>query len=189
VKLFDFSSRTRVRNAAHRLYTHLVAQARRPEFYLAGGVPDTVEGRFEMISLHVYLALRRLRGADAEGRKLSQYLFDAMFDDMDRNLREMGTGDLGVGRKVKGLAKVFYGRVRVYDRALDGTDAGALEEALAANVFADADAPQTRVAALAEYLRREDENAKAWRMEDLVDGRAAFGPPVSPAPQTAGEGA
>lgn len=187
MKLFDISGRARVRNAAHRLYTNLVAAARRPEFYLAGGVPDTVEGRFEMISLHVYLVLRRLRGGGEEARKLSQHLFDAMFDDMDRNLREMGTGDLGVGRKVKGLAKVFYGRVRAYDRALDGADDRALEDAIAHSVFSDAGAPKAQVAALARYLRREDRDAQSWKIEDLMEGRAGFGPPVPPA--EAGEGA
>ena len=180
VNIFDFSGRARVRHAAHRLYADLVAQARRPDFYLAGGVPDTVEGRFEMISLHVYVVLRRLRGADETGRRLSQYLFDAMFDDMDRNLREMGTGDLGVGRKVKGLAKVFYGRVRAYDRALDEAGNGALEAALAHSVFADAAVPAARVAALAAYLRRAARDSASWTLEALMAGKAEFGPAVGP---------
>jgi cytochrome b pre-mRNA-processing protein 3 len=181
VKLFDFSGRGRVRNAAHLLYRALVEQARQPDFYLVGGVPDTVEGRFEMISLHVYLVLRRLRHTEAPGSQLSQYLFDAMFDDIDRNLREMGTGDLGVGRKVKGLANIFYGRVRAFDQALDGAGAETLEETLSRSVFAGVEPPQDRVAALANYMRRADHESRSWALEQLLTGRADFGPPPDPA--------
>ena len=94
-KLFGASA---LSEAAESLYTNAVAAARNEVFYAEYGVPDTVDGRFEMISLHVYVLLRRLKSLGAEGKKLSQNLFDTMFDDMDRTLREMGAGDLGVGR-------------------------------------------------------------------------------------------
>ena len=89
--------------AAHALYGAIVAAAREPAFYDRLGVPDTMDGRFGMIGLHAALVMRRLRTAGPEGQPLAQALFDLMFADLDRNLREAGVGDLSVGRHVKGL--------------------------------------------------------------------------------------
>src|SRR3954454_20479676 len=91
------------RDAAHRLYAALVAAARRPGFFTEGGVPDTLDGRFELIALHAVLVLRRLN-REREAQDLAQELFDTMFADLDRALREMGVGDLGVGSRVKRMA-------------------------------------------------------------------------------------
>lgn len=127
-------------DAAHALYGAAVARARAPVFYADLGVPDNLEGRFEMISIHVFLVLHRLKqeaGAGELGGPLGQALFDLMFADMDRNLREMGAGDLGVGRRVKTMAAAFYGRIRAYDGGLDGGEA-VLAEAISRNVFGGA---------------------------------------------------
>ena len=102
-------------------------------FYADWGVPDTLDGRFDMISLHAFLVLDRLKGTEQAFR---QGLVDEFFADMDRSLREMGVGDLSVGKKVRKMAEVFYGRVAAYDQALAGPD-GALEAAIARNVFPD----------------------------------------------------
>jgi cytochrome b pre-mRNA-processing protein 3 len=135
------------RDSAHTaeiLYARIVARAREPAFYRDHGVPDTVEGRFEMIALHAFLVLHRLKESKAadgpdEGA-LGQALFDLMFADMDRSLREMGVGDLGVGRRVKAMAQAFYGRIAAYEGGLAGGD-GALAVALERNVFAGAPPP------------------------------------------------
>ena len=92
---------------ARRLYEAVVAQARQPVFFAEWGVPDTIDGRFEMVTLHAHLLLRRLKDGGAETAPLAQALFDVMFADMDASLREMGAGDLGVGRRVKQLATGF----------------------------------------------------------------------------------
>ena len=119
--LFDLFRRRQDREADYRLYGCIVDQARMPAFYNDCGVPDTVAGRFDLIGLHAYLVMRCLKEIDSQrGTDLSQRLFDIMFTDMDRNLREMGVGDLGVGKKVKELAKAFYGRVKAYDEGLAG---------------------------------------------------------------------
>lgn len=167
--------RTGVEQTAGRLYAAAVAQAREPGFFLHCGVPDTVDGRFEMIALHVHLVLRRLRRGGAAASETAQALFDAMFADMDRALREMGAGDLGVGRRVKTMAKAFYGRVAAYDAGLDG-GAGALEAALARNVYRAGPPPAGALAALAAYVRREARSLGAQPLEALLAGRAAFGP-------------
>src|SRR5450432_4115159 len=117
---------------AARLYDAIVSQARQPDFYAAGGVPDSIDGRFEMIVLHAYLVLRRLRGAGEVAEPLAQALVDRLFADMDASLREMGAGDLGVGKRVKRMATAFYGRVAAYEA---GDKRGDMAEALARNLF------------------------------------------------------
>ena len=173
--LKDLLGRPAAARAAERLYHGAVEQARDPAFYLHCGVPDTVDGRFEMIALHVFLVLRRLRQGGESAADTAQELFDAMFVDMDRSLREMGVGDLGVGRRVKAMAQAFYGRVAAYDHGLDA-DGDALAEALLRNAFrGTAPAPQA-LAALVAYVRREAEALAAQTLGGLLEGRAAFGP-------------
>ncbi|MEX2297639.1 MAG: ubiquinol-cytochrome C chaperone family protein, partial [Dongiaceae bacterium] len=110
---------------ARALYEAAVEQARSPAFYTALGVPDTVDGRFELIALHGFLVMHRLKTEPGEGPPLAQALFDFMFADMDAALREMGAGDLGVGRRVKTMAKSFLGRVAAYEAGLADPDAAA----------------------------------------------------------------
>ncbi|MCX7355625.1 MAG: hypothetical protein NTY59_12515 [Alphaproteobacteria bacterium] len=175
--MFGFLSRRRRADArkAEALYHQIVQQARRPEFYLAGGVPDTVAGRFDLIALHAFLAMRQLKAAGQQGAGTAQALFDEMFADMDRNLREMGVGDLGVGRRVKAMAKGFYGRVHAYEVALVAEAPGALTEALGRNLYAGEAVDAARMATMADYLRRE---AKAGEgRADVLEGRLLFGPP------------
>ena len=114
-------------------YEAIVAAARHPVFYADWGVADTLDGRFDMISLHAFLVLDRLKGTEQAFR---QGLVDELFADMDRSLREMGVGDLSVGKKVRKMAEVFYGRLAAYDQALAGPE-GTLEAAIARNVFPD----------------------------------------------------
>lgn len=159
---------------AGALYARAVEQGRQPGFYAALTVPDTVDGRFEMIALHVWLLLHRLREGDSQARALAQAVFDAMFQDMDRALREMGAGDLGVGRRVKAMATAFYGRIAAYDRGL-ASGGQALDDALIRNVWRG-DAPDgARVAALARYLRGEVAALSEQPLERLLSGEAAFG--------------
>ncbi|MBV9552744.1 MAG: ubiquinol-cytochrome C chaperone, partial [Alphaproteobacteria bacterium] len=104
--------RNQLRAAAERAYGSVVEQARRPAFFTALGVPDTLDGRFELICLHAFLYLHRLKGEPPPAPALAQRFFDTMFADFDRSLREIGTSDLSVGRQVKRMAEAFYGRVR-----------------------------------------------------------------------------
>lgn len=110
--------------AAHRLYSRLVQHARFPLYYQRLGAPDTPEGRFEILALHVGLTVRRLGALGDEGRALAQELFDLMVADLDMNLRELGVGDLSVGRQVKRLAGQFYARLAVLNEAFDGRGTG-----------------------------------------------------------------
>lgn len=180
--LTSLFSRNRHGDAAHRLYTAAVARAREPVFYASLGVPDTLEGRFEMISLHVYLVLRRLKRAEtAAADALGQALFDLMFADMDRNLREMGAGDLGVGRRVKTMAQAFYGRVRAYDEGLGG-GAASLSGALVRNVYAGVTPAADGVERLAAYAVAVAAALDAAHSDGLLQGEVDFGPLPEAAP-------
>lgn len=167
---------------AERIYDAVVTQARRPEFYLRGGVPDTLDGRFEMLALHAFLVLRRLR-ADAAARELTQAVSETLFADMDRNLREIGVGDLGVGRKVKAMAEALYGRIGAYEHGLAAGDA-ALALALRRNLFGTVGGPdgpgEATLADLARYVRAAAAGLERQTVADL----AANGPRF-PAPDPA----
>ncbi|MGB3274148.1 MAG: ubiquinol-cytochrome C chaperone family protein [Xanthobacteraceae bacterium] len=117
------------------IYGAIVAQARLPVFYEVFGVPDTVEGRFDMVLLHLWMVLHRLRQRP-DGERTAQMLFDHFCSDMDANLREMGVGDLAVPKRMRAFGEAFYGRARAYDAALAESGA-ALAAALARNVCGD----------------------------------------------------
>jgi cytochrome b pre-mRNA-processing protein 3 len=120
------------------VYGAIVAAARHQRLYAEWGVPDTVDGRFDMIVLHTVLVLDRLTAENEEtgAQRFAQDLTTAVFADMDRSLREMGVGDLSVGKKVRRMAEVFYGRAQAYRPAIAGLDEAALAEAFYRNVFA-----------------------------------------------------
>lgn len=143
------------RKRAEQIYADVVAQARRPEFYSQLGVPDTLDGRFELVALHIFLALRRLKAHGRDGSAAGQALVELFVEDMDVSLREMGAGDLGVGRKVKAMAQALYGRIAAYEAGLAGSGE-VLEAALRRNLFGTGPEPTAAaLAALAGYLRRE----------------------------------
>jgi cytochrome b pre-mRNA-processing protein 3 len=178
------------------LYGAIVAQSRREPFYLAYGVSDTAEGRFDLIVLHLALLSRRLgreSGAgEAAARTLSQQVFDMFCSDMDHNLREMGVGDLTVPKKMQRLGAAFFGRLAVYDRALAAAGEEELAAALARNVYGAAmpDGPARRLAAyVREAVRRLDQTplaALAAAQLDFPDPDA-MAKPRETAQQTAQE--
>jgi cytochrome b pre-mRNA-processing protein 3 len=162
--------------AGFELYGAAVGAARDPALFLALGVPDTVEGRFNLVTVHVALVIRRLRqDSDARGPLLAQAVFDAMFADMDLNLREMGIGDLSVGKKVRQAWEAFHGRALAYEAALDSAAADELAEALARNVWRAAP-PGGAPARLAALARAQAEHLAGQAIADLAEGRIRFLP-------------
>jgi cytochrome b pre-mRNA-processing protein 3 len=159
------------RSQAEALYDALAAQARMPEFFLAGGVPDTPEGRFDLLSVHMFLGIRRLRAEGPGGAKSTRLLQEVFFERLDSALREMGVGDLSVGRKIRGLAEAFYGRYSSYEQNLNA-DGDALEHALARNVYASPD-PACAVA-LAAYVKKADGKLSATDYGELDSQIAAL---------------
>jgi len=165
-------------NSSEEAYRRIVAQARRPEFYAGGGVPDSLDGRFEMLALHLFLVLHRLRreGADPACAALAQALADRTAADLDANLREMGAGDLGVGRRVKRMAGTIYGRIAAYEAGIDGGEA-ALRQAIRRNLFATVDPDEGQVAAMARYVLAGHDLLAAQPAAALVRGAIDFPPP------------
>ena len=133
------------------VYTAIVNQARQPQLYGQGMAPDSFDGRFDMMVVHVYLVLRRLKQDGLGREEAGQAIFDLFFRDMDQAMREMGVGDLGVGKKVKKMAEAFYGRVHAYDQAIEDKNAKALHETLARNFYPDA--PEALKTNMAEYVK------------------------------------
>jgi cytochrome b pre-mRNA-processing protein 3 len=142
----------RARRAAEH-YAAIVSQARRPEFYESLGVPDTLDGRFDLIVLHASIYLKRLRAAGPEGRDLAQAVFDNMFDNLDQSLRELGVGDITVPKKIRAMVEAFYGRAAAYDQALSDDNPAGLAEALTRNIYAGQTPAAGVLERLSAYLR------------------------------------
>ncbi len=167
-RLRDFFIRSVVPQGIVGLYTACVMQARQPDFYLAG-VPDTVDGRFDLIILHIYLVMNKLQGRDED----KQQLFDLMFSDMDRSLREMGVGDMSIRKKMRPMISAFYGRATAYDDALAGDDV-VLAEVIQRNVFGSVAANADSVQALVAYVRQAVIELTGQNADDLVAGKVRF---------------
>ncbi len=159
--------------SAARLYDAIVTQARQPDFYVAGGVPDSIDGRFEMIALHGYLLLRRLRAAGDAAETLAQALVDRLFADMDASLREMGAGDLGVGKRVKQMATAFYGRIAAYEAA---EKQGGMPEALARNLFGTANPTPAQLAGMSAYVEASQTALALQPLSNIAAAQLNFPP-------------
>lgn len=172
MKLFRLFSRSKNDDITHRLYGAVVRQARLPVFYRDFAVPDTLDGRFDLIVLHLYLIANRLKGAGETARQLQQRLMEIFFADMDQSLREIGIGDLSVGKRVGEMADAAYGRIAVYDDAVDGGEE-AVALALSRNVYR-----QDRVAEgatrLARYMLKQRAHLKSVNIDTILSGDAAF---------------
>ncbi|MBY6261476.1 ubiquinol-cytochrome C chaperone [Azospirillum sp. 412522] len=167
---------TRARTAAvGGLFTAIVGQAREPGFYSALAVPDTLDGRFEMVALHLLLVMRRLKGQGVEAGKLSRRLYETMVDDFEKSLLEMGVGDSGIARRVKTMARGMAGRIRAYDEALADTDGSRLEVALDNNLYGTVDpVPDGALVAMAAYVRASAAALDAQPLESVMQGEVRF---------------
>ncbi len=139
---------------------------------MAWAVPDTLDGRFELLVLHAFLVLNRLKREPAKA--FAQVLFDIMFADLDRGVREMGASDVAVGKHVKAMARGFYGRVAAYEKGLD--DEIELAAALRRNLFGTVDPAPEHVAAAARYLHKQRAALAAASIETLTTGEVPFAP-------------
>jgi cytochrome b pre-mRNA-processing protein 3 len=151
----------------------VVAQARLPEFFIHGGIPDTTEGRFELLLLHLFILLHAVR-QQPQAEAFGQAVFDAAFDYLDWNLREIGVGDMTVGKKIKRMAEIFYGRIKQYREALE-TDEAALMQVIGTTLYpathtADAAAAQ----ALANYIARAVTDVGTHAATVITTGEVVF---------------
>jgi cytochrome b pre-mRNA-processing protein 3 len=162
------------RASALAAYGRIVERSRDPAFYVGWGVPDTLDGRFEVLALHTFLVLNRLKSESGDAAAFAQELFDTMFGDLDSALREMGAGDLGVGRRVQAMARGLYGRIAAYERGLG--DEAAMIAALRRNLFGTAAPDEAQLAAFSAYARRQAAALAAQPLVALLAGAVAFAP-------------
>ncbi|MDR3515440.1 MAG: ubiquinol-cytochrome C chaperone family protein [Azospirillaceae bacterium] len=172
---FRLFHRQSVPDAVLRGYDRLVAQARLPGFYRDVGVPDSVDGRFELIVLHVYLLAERLRGQGRPADAFAQALMNRLVSDMDASLREMGISDLRVPREIKAMVVALRGRLVAYRQGMAAPDDRLLYDALDRNLFGTSEPAAGALAQMSAYVRREAAALAAQPLAVLLTGDIAFG--------------
>ena len=163
-------------SAARRLYQGLVARSREPVFYSAFAVPDTLDGRFDLLTLHAFLVMEALAPLGPDGAKLGSELADTIFAGFDDALRELGVSDFGIARRMKAMAGAFYGRLEAYRAAKTET---ALAEALQRNLYRGKAQSGREASALAHYMLTAERSLCACS-DGLLKGDADFGPLPKP---------
>jgi cytochrome b pre-mRNA-processing protein 3 len=153
------------------LYGAIVAAARQEKFYAQWLVPDSLDGRFDMMVLHMFLVLDRLRSFGSEGDTLRQALTDRFFAEMDSALREVGVGDLSVGKKVRKMAEAFFGRATVYTTAMAAGET-AMVNALARNIYAESDA--SKAGELAKWSLQARNVLAKLNLDEFTSGKVRF---------------
>ncbi len=172
-RLHHFFIKPVVEPPVAELYAACVDQARQVEFYQDLQVADTIDGRFDLLLLHVFLLMYRLHEAGA----LKQQLFDLMFADMDRNLREMGVGDMSVGKKIRPMISAFYGRGKAYQKALGESD-GALAATLGRNLYGNRQVSPEILQHMTSYVRRAAASLENQNLADIMNGKVTFAEPL-----------
>ncbi|HZA00643.1 MAG TPA: ubiquinol-cytochrome C chaperone family protein [Hyphomicrobiaceae bacterium] len=170
-------ARGQIGRTATKLYGSVAAQARDPTFYATYGVPDTPEGRFDLLVVHLYLVLERLKGEREAGAALSRSLVETFITDMDDSMRELGLGDLSVPRKVKKAVAALYDRVHEYRAAMSEADGERLVEALTRNVYGSvtvAERAACGAQAIAAYMCIAATALAAQASAEVLAGRIVF---------------
>jgi cytochrome b pre-mRNA-processing protein 3 len=157
-----------------RQYDLLTRAARDPVFFESMNVPDTVMGRFEMLSVSLILYFRRTATAGDAVKAIAQAVVEAFFEDLDHSMRELGIGDNGVPKRMKKLAGMFYGRLDSYARSLESNDIDALDAALRRNIHPENTDPALSMRQLADYMVRAESVLKAVPESVLARGEASL---------------
>jgi cytochrome b pre-mRNA-processing protein 3 len=164
-----FRKRAGRRAPADALFARIAEASRRPALYIDGGIPDSFEGRFESLALHMFLVLRRLRELPRPADGLAQDLTDACFDYLELGFRNGGVSDIAVPKRMKKIGQMFYGRLQAYGAAVSEPEPAALEEALRRNAAPSADA-----AVLADYLRTAQAQLAGYDLDLILKEATLF---------------
>lgn len=151
------------------LFARVAEASRRPGLYMAGGIPDTFEGRFESLTVHAFLVLRRLRELPAPAADLAQELVDACFAYLELGFRNGGISDIAVPKRMKKIAKSFYGRIQAYEAALTSSEPGALLEALRRNA-----SPGEGAVVLADFVERARNQLAGFDLDTILASEELF---------------
>ncbi|MGE7369869.1 ubiquinol-cytochrome C chaperone family protein [Neorhizobium sp. NPDC001467] len=176
-----FGAKNQNRVIVDRQYATLTAIAREPRFYTDLGMPDTVMGRFEMLSIVMILYFRRTRSSSRSGQEIAQEIVDAFFQDIDHSIRELGVGDHGVPKRMKKMAGMFYGRLEAYAAALDAKDEAALAQALGRNIYPEKHEGRPALHDLARWMTKADADLGAIDEDSISRGQAQLRRPGSEA--------
>ena len=153
------------------LYGAIMAQARSKDFFVRFGLSDDFETRFESLILHMLLVMRRL---GSEGQAVKQALMDFMVSDLDRTLREMGVGDVGVVKRMKLFMEGFYGRMNAYDAALNSADKKEILRALDKNLYGASSTDLAKLGMMRDYIETQTHALATQNTADLLDGKISF---------------
>jgi len=171
--IWPFKRKSRPTEPVYAAYNAIVAQSRQPKFYAEWDVPDTVTGRFDMISIHMCMVFRRLRAETGQGNPFTQDLFDLFFNDMDRSLREMGVNDVSIPKRIQKMGNIFYGLVAKMTEAIDNEDKKLLSDVIDRNLF---DEEKSEAAtALADYIFDIASTLDVQKSDDITAGKLVFG--------------
>lgn len=168
--IFGLFGRKRDKAPVEALYRQISDASRAPFLYSVFGVPDTLEGRFDSLTLHTILTMRRLRDLPPPANDVAQELVDILFREIDRSLREIGIGDLSIPKKMKVFAETFYGRARIFDKALQADTDEALREALSRA----AGSGSGNLHDFARHVRHLDEIMTTYDLDYILTGARLF---------------
>ena len=164
--------------APQQLYGGVMTHARTPDFFISFGVPDTVMGRFDVLSLHIYLLARRLR---EDGRPicmdLSQEVFDLYVYDVERALRELGIGDTSVPKKKKKMIRSFYGQIDDFDEAINTNDKDTIVEKVSLRYLSETENPKPEI--LTSYILATEADLKTQDIKSILSGEITWLKPES----------
>ena len=155
------------------LYGKIMAHTRNPAFCTRLKVPDTLDGRFDLLALHVFLVVRRIKDEEGAG-ELARQLPEKMLAEIDRALREHGISDMGVPRRVKTMGRAFLGRATAYENALNSGDMKKLEDVLRRNLFSDAEPGQDIIGEFAGYVVATGAHLGELAYDDISAGSISF---------------
>lgn len=159
---------------ARDIYLQIVRQSRQPDFFKQGAVKDTIDGRFDLLVLNAFLVIQRLSLIEKRGKVLSQAIFDEMFKNLDSDLREMGFGDMSIGKKIRKMAEAFYGRSDNYQTSLEHKDPAVLKESLLRNLYRSEPVGADAVDYVYDYVLAQKGALAGADDEALCGGRIPF---------------
>ncbi|MGY8985803.1 MAG: ubiquinol-cytochrome C chaperone family protein [Sphingomonadales bacterium] len=165
-----FTKAEKQKKKAANLYKSVVALSRNQDLFIGMNIEDSVDGRFNSITLHLSLILRRLKKEGNSLRGVAIDLVSIFVMDMDRNLREMGVGDLSVGKHIKKMTSAFYGRAEAYEKALESNENDEISGALKRNLYKDQEIPKDKLESMVKYVYETDIKFKNLKGEDLKNG-------------------
>ena len=169
----------KLKNVGYKLFSKIIEQSRVSEFYSRLGVEDSLDGRFDLMAVHMVILLDKLdqEKDNKKSARLKRILQEIMFDNLDLTLREIGVGDLGVGKKIKVMAEAFYGRMTVYQAAFKEGDTDLISEALLRNLYRGKVIDKNILSDMSAYVRKQHKNIASQPISEIMHGEIEFSLP------------